>query len=100
MMGRRQGRRLRGRTSRNRWAAARPCSSGRGRWAPRAEASRMAITNRDRVGRAMDQLAQGLALFVEREMDARAGKDWRKWVDYERDRKLPRNRVVTQFAAT
>lgn len=50
----------------------------------------MAVTNRDRVGRAMDALQAALVPFVEREMDARAGKEWRKWLDYERDRKMPR----------
>ena len=34
----------------------------------------MAITNRDRVGRAMDTLVQGLAPFVEKQMDARVGR--------------------------
>jgi uncharacterized protein len=41
----------------------------------------MAITNRDRVGRAMDIFAGGLAPFVERQMDARASTSWRRWVD-------------------
>ena len=41
----------------------------------------MATTNRDRVGRAMDILALGLAPFVERQMDARVGASWRKMSD-------------------
>ncbi len=51
----------------------------------------MAITNRDRVGSAMDMLAQGLAPFVERQMDARASTSWRRWVDGELVRKFERN---------
>ena len=51
----------------------------------------MATTNRDRVGRAMDILAIGLAPFVERQMDARVGASWRKWVDHDRQRKFERN---------
>ncbi len=51
----------------------------------------MAITNRDRVGRAMDTLVQGLAPFVEKQMDARVGASWRKWIDHDRQRKLERN---------
>jgi hypothetical protein len=51
----------------------------------------MATTNRDRVGRAMDIFATGLAPFVERQMDARAGKDWRRWVDGELTRRVERN---------
>jgi uncharacterized protein len=52
----------------------------------------MAVTNRDRIGRAMDVFAQGLAPFVERQMDARAQKDWRRWVDGELTRRFERNR--------
>jgi hypothetical protein len=51
----------------------------------------MATTNRDRVGRAMDIFASGLAPFVERQMDSRAGKDWRRWVDGELTRRFERN---------
>ena len=51
----------------------------------------MATTNRDRVGRAMDILAIGLAPFTERQMDARVGASWRKWVDHDRQRKFERN---------
>ena len=51
----------------------------------------MATTNRDRVGRAMDILALGLAPFVERQMDARVGASWRKWIDHDRQRKFERN---------
>jgi len=51
----------------------------------------MAITNRDRIGRAMDIFAQGLAPFVERQMDARVGASWRRWVDGELTRKFERN---------
>lgn len=36
----------------------------------------MAITNRDRVGRAMDLLKDGLRPFVERELTAKFGKYW------------------------
>jgi predicted AAA+ superfamily ATPase len=51
----------------------------------------MAVTNRDRVGRAMDIFATGLAPFVERQMDSRVGASWRRWVDGELTRKLERN---------
>ena len=51
----------------------------------------MAINNRDRVGRAMDIFATGLAPFVERQMDSRVGASWRRWVDGELVRKFERN---------
>jgi predicted AAA+ superfamily ATPase len=51
----------------------------------------MAINNRDRVGRAMDIFAVGLAPFVERQMDSRVGASWRRWVDGELTRKFERN---------
>ena len=37
----------------------------------------MAVSNRDRVGKALDLLQAGLAPYVEREMQARHGADWR-----------------------
>ncbi len=36
----------------------------------------MAITNRERVGKAMDLLSEGLKPFVERELLAERGKYW------------------------
>jgi uncharacterized protein len=51
----------------------------------------MAVTNRDRVGRAMDIFAIGLAPFFERQMDARASTSWRRWVDGELVRRFERN---------
>ena len=36
----------------------------------------MAMTNHERVGRALDLLREGLAPFVERELSARYGKYW------------------------
>lgn len=36
----------------------------------------MAITNHERVGKALELLKAGLAPFVEREMRTRLGKDW------------------------
>src|SRR5437870_1807337 len=36
----------------------------------------MATSNRDRVGRALDLLKEGLRPFVERELQARYGDDW------------------------
>ena len=36
----------------------------------------MAITNQDRVGKAMELLRDGLRPFVEREMKARVGESW------------------------
>ena len=37
----------------------------------------MSLSNRDRVGRALDQLHEGLKPFVEREMEATYGHRWR-----------------------
>jgi uncharacterized protein len=39
----------------------------------------------------MDTLVQGLAPFVEKQMDARAGASWRKWIDHDRQRKFERD---------
>jgi len=36
----------------------------------------MALSNRDRVGKSLDLLREGLVSFVERELHARLGKDW------------------------
>jgi hypothetical protein len=51
----------------------------------------MAVTNRDRVGRAMDIFSTGLAPFVERQMAERASTSWRRWVDGELVRRFERN---------
>ncbi len=36
----------------------------------------MALSNRDRVGKALDLLREGLVPFVEREMQSRLGQEW------------------------
>jgi uncharacterized protein len=48
----------------------------------------MAVSNRERVDRALHILADALGPFVEREMDAHIGASWRKWIDPELDRRL------------
>jgi predicted AAA+ superfamily ATPase len=50
----------------------------------------MATSNREHVDRALHMLVDALGPFVEREMDARAGASWRKWLDQELERKLER----------
>ncbi len=50
----------------------------------------MAISNRERIDRALHFATDALAPFVEREMDAHGGASWRKWIDYDRNRKLER----------
>jgi Swt1-like HEPN len=52
----------------------------------------MATSNRERVDRALHILADALGPFVDREMDARAGVSWRKWIDQELERKLERRK--------
>ena len=48
----------------------------------------MAITNRDRVHRALDLLLEGLRPYVEREMEAEYGPKWRNTaVDILREQK-------------
>jgi hypothetical protein len=42
----------------------------------------MAITNHERVGKALDLLRQGLAPYVEREMRAAYEGQWRKQAAY------------------
>src|SRR5579875_287400 len=57
-----------------------PPTRYRGRRPSRDRARRgpvMAVSNRDRVGKALDLLQAGLAPYVEREMQARHGADWR-----------------------
>ncbi len=47
----------------------------------------MAVKNRDRVGRAFEVLATGLAPYVDRTMEATAGADWfAPWSVQERGR--------------
>ena len=50
----------------------------------------MAITNRDRIGRMLDQLRDGLAPFVERELKGRLGDDWAGKLDGNRPYPLKR----------
>jgi len=46
----------------------------------------MAISNRDRIAKALETLATGLRPFVERELQARLGKEWERAVrDSQRD---------------
>jgi len=51
----------------------------------------MAVTNKDRISRALDLMREGLVLFVERELKARLGPSWDKKLDAGRDRPLPRD---------
>jgi hypothetical protein len=50
----------------------------------------MVTSNRERVNRALHILADALGPFVERDMDARAGASWRKWIDHELEHRLQR----------
>lgn len=50
----------------------------------------MALSNRERIDRGLHVLRDGLAPFVEREMDAHVGASWRKWIDEGFNRLLPR----------
>jgi len=50
----------------------------------------MALSNRERIDRALQILRDGLAPFVEREMEAHVGGSWRKWIDEGFNRLLPR----------
>ncbi len=51
----------------------------------------MAITNRDRVSRALELFREGLTPFVEREFKARLGDDWIEKLDESREHPLRRN---------
>ena len=52
----------------------------------------MAISNKDRISRALDLLRDGLVPFVEREFEARLGADWQARVNDSRQYDLPSNK--------
>ena len=49
----------------------------------------MAISNKDRISRALDHLRDGLKSFVEREFEARLGTDWQQCVNDSRQYDIP-----------
>ena len=49
----------------------------------------MAISNKDRISRALDYLRDGLTPFVEREIEARLGSDWQARVNDSREYDIP-----------
>lgn len=52
----------------------------------------MAITNKDRITRAMDALTEGLQPFVERELKAAWGANWEARLDQSRPKPMERDR--------
>src|SRR5487761_316111 len=57
----------------------------------------MALTNRDRVGKAIDLLAAGLQPFVERELKAALGDQWRTALEDASGRRIqnPKSKIPT-----
>ncbi len=60
----------------------------------------MAITNHERVGKALDLLRQGLAPYIEREMRAAYEGQWRKQATYslKREGDLPDGELLDAHA--